>query len=62
MTAADGKTRDLWERNLRFKTDVSEDGPQKGAPAIVAGGMMGDRTDVIFTAPEEISGAISPQC
>jgi cytochrome c len=62
VTTADGKTRDFWERNLRFKTDVSEDGPQKGAPAIVAAGMMGDRADVIFAAPEEISGAISPQC
>ncbi len=62
VITADGKTRDFWERNLRFKTDVSDDGPQKGAPAIVAAGMMGDRADVIFAAPEEISGAISPQC
>jgi cytochrome c len=62
VTTADGKTRDFWERNLRFKTDVSDDGPQKGAPAIVAAGMMGDRADVIFAAPEEISGFISPQC
>jgi cytochrome c len=52
VTTADGKTRDFWERNLRFKTDVSEDGPQKGAPAIVAAGMMGDRADVIFAAPK----------
>ncbi len=29
--ATDGKVRDFWERNLRFKTDVSDDGPQKGA-------------------------------
>ena len=62
VTTADGKTRAFWERNLRFKTDVSEDGPQKGAPAIVAAGMMGDRADVIFSEPEEISGIISPGC
>jgi len=62
VTTADGKTRDFWERNLRFKTDVSDDGPQKGAPAMVAAGMMGDRADVIFAAPEEISGFISPEC
>jgi cytochrome c len=31
VTLADGKVRDFWERNLRFKTDVSNDGPQKGA-------------------------------
>src|SRR5579883_886174 len=62
ITTADGKTRDIWERNLRFKTDVSEDGPQKGAPAIVPAGMMGDRADIIFAAPEEISAFISNRC
>src|SRR5262249_44660219 len=59
---ADGKIRDFWERNLRFKTDVSDDGPQKGAPALVGAGMMGDRADVIFAGPEEISGFIAHQC
>ncbi|HYT88723.1 MAG TPA: cytochrome c family protein [Gemmataceae bacterium] len=62
VTTADGKIRDFWERNLRFKTDVSGDGPQKGAPAIVPAGMMGDRADVIFASPEEISGFISQAC
>jgi cytochrome c len=62
VTTVDGKSRDFWERNLRFKTDVSEDGPQKGAPAVVAAGMMGDRADVIFAAPEEISAFIAQQC
>src|ERR1041385_6138835 len=62
VTTADGKTRAFWERSLRFKTDVGEDGPEKGAPAIVGAGMMGDRADVIFAAPEEISGAIKSEC
>ncbi len=62
VTTADGKTHDFWERNLRFKTDVSDDGPQKGAPALVAAGMMGDRADVIFAGPEEISGFIANAC
>ena len=62
VTTADGKVRDFWERNLRFKTDVSNDGPQKGAPAIVGAGMMGDRADVIFSAPDEISRFISQRC
>ena len=62
VTTADGKVRDFWERNLRFKTDVSSDGPQKGVPALVGAGMMGDRADVIFASPEEISGFISHQC
>ena len=62
VATADGKIRDFWERNLRFKTDVSDEGPQKGAPALVPAGMMGDRADVIFANPEEISGFISSQC
>jgi cytochrome c len=59
VTTADGKTRDFWERNLRLKTDSSSDGPTQGAPALVGAGMMGDRADVIFSAPEEIGGFIS---
>jgi len=35
VATADGKVRDFWERNLRFKTDVSDEGPQKSAPALV---------------------------
>jgi cytochrome c len=62
VATANGKMRDFWERNLRFKTDVSEEGPQKGAPALVPAGMMGDRADVIFATPEEISGFISDRC
>ena len=62
VSTADGKMRDFWERNLRFKTDVSDDGPQKGAPALVPAGMMGDRADVIFASPDEISGFIAQRC
>ena len=62
VTTADGKTRDFWERNLRFKTDSSEDGPEKGAPAVVDAGMMGDRADVIFAGPEEISTYVEKKC
>jgi cytochrome c len=49
VTTVDGKTRDFWERNLRFKTDSSEEGPDKDAPAIVNAGMMGDRASIIFS-------------
>jgi cytochrome c len=62
VTTADGKTHSFWERNLRLKTDSSSNGPQKGAPALLGAGMMGDRADVIFAAPEEISGLIKPEC
>jgi cytochrome c len=62
VTTADGKTRAFWERNLRFKTDSSKDGPEKGSPAIMSAGMMSDRASVIFAAPEEITRMIEPRC
>ena len=62
ITTADGKLHAFWERNLRIKTDGSENGPQKGAPALIGAGMLGDRADAIFATPEEISGFIKPGC
>lgn len=62
ITTADGQTRKFWERNLRLKTDSSGDGPQKNAPALVGAGMMGDRADVIFADPSEISAFIASKC
>jgi cytochrome c len=62
VTTADGKTRALWERNLRFRTDSSKDGPEKVMPAITPAGMMGDRAAVIFASPEEITKMIEPRC
>ena len=62
VTTADGHTRAFWERNLRLMIDSSENGPEKGAPALVGAGMMGDRADAIFADPSEISPFISTQC
>lgn len=62
VTTANGHVRKFWERNLRLKTDSSNDGPAKGTPALMPAGMMGDRADLIFSAPDEISGFIKPQC
>jgi cytochrome c len=62
VTTADGKTQAFWERNLRLKTDSGKDGPQSGAPALVPAGMMGDRADIIFAAPQEIAGSIESRC
>jgi hypothetical protein len=47
---------------LADKTDASDEGPQRGARAFVGAGMMGDRADVIFASPVEISGSISQRC
>jgi len=62
VTTADGKTRAFWERNLRFMTDTSKDGPEKNAPAIMPAGMMGDRAAIIFAEPGEIGRFIEPHC
>ena len=62
LTMADGSTAQFWERNLRFKTDTSEDGPPPGSPAIVGAGMVGDRASVIFAAPEEFGQFIKRTC
>jgi cytochrome c len=62
ITTANGETHRFWERNLRLKTDAGSDGPEKKAPALVAAGMMGDRADVIFAEPGEISPFIATKC
>jgi cytochrome c len=62
ITTANGETRKFWERNLRLKTDASGDGPERNAPALVPAGMMGDRADVIFANPSEISPLITDKC
>jgi cytochrome c len=62
VTTANGQTRKFWERNLRLKTDASADGPEKNTPALVRAGMMGDRADVIFADPSEISAHIAAKC
>jgi len=62
VTTANGQSRKFWERNLRLKTDAGDDGPEKNAPALVDAGMMGDRADVIFADPSEISPFIVAKC
>jgi cytochrome c len=62
VTMASGDTQVIWERNLRFKTDSSETGPQAGQPALMPAGSMGDRASIIFAAPAEISAFIEVKC
>jgi len=62
VVTADGAMHDFWEPNLRFKTDVSDLGPLSDSPALLPAGMLGDRADVIFAKPEEISASINHQC
>lgn len=62
VATANGQTQAFWERNLRFKTDSSATGPDKGVPALFGAGMQGDRASVIFSAPEEIGNFVKRQC
>jgi cytochrome c len=62
VSTVNGAERAFWERNLRFKTDSSQDGPKEGAPAILPAGMMGDRASIIFSSPEEIGKFVVKKC
>jgi cytochrome c len=62
VATGDGATAEYWERNLRFKTDSSAQGPTPDAPAIMPAGMLGDRATVIFSRPEEINAFIKRAC
>jgi cytochrome c len=58
----DGKVNKAWEFNIRFKTDSSEFGPERGKPVIVGSGMQGDRASIVFAAPNAISNFIKESC
>ncbi len=62
VTTETGETHQFWEFNLRFKTDSSENGPARGTPVIIPGGMSGDRAFIVFNSPEEISPFIERRC
>jgi cytochrome c len=62
VTTESGDTYPYWEYNLRFKTDSTEKGPEKGSAVLLPAGMQGDRAYVVFAGPEEISGRIRRTC
>ena len=62
VTTGDGETLPIWEFNLRLKTDSSERGPEKGQPVLVGAGMMGDRAQLVFSHPGEISAFVKSRC
>ena len=59
LKTASGETHKIWEFNLRIKTDSSARGPAPGKPVITGAGMRGDRANVVFASPAEISGFIT---
>ena len=62
VTNAKGQTAAYWEFNLRFKTDSSASGPVAGRPVMVGQGMQGDRAQIVFSEPREISSFIREEC
>ncbi len=62
VVTADGQSRKFWERNLRLMSDSSGRGPNSHVPVILPAGMYGDRADLIFAGPSEISAFISSKC
>jgi cytochrome c len=62
VTNAKGQTAAYWEFNLRFKTDSSVTGPAAGRPVMVGQGMQGDRAQIVFSEPREISSFIREGC
>lgn len=62
VTTASGRVMPYWEFNLRFKTDASPSGPAVGKPVLVGQGMQGDRAQVVFARPAEISALIREGC
>src|SRR5262249_61941137 len=63
VSTADGKVRDFLERNLRVKTDVSDEGPQKGALYLCAnksaGGSCADLQGPIPAPRDDVNAAKS---
>ena len=62
VTLENGVTIPFWERNLRLRVDSTDEGPAPGVPAMLPGGMQGDRYTVVFHAPAEISSFIQSAC
>ena len=62
VSVASGQKRKFWEFNLRFKTDSSSKGPRSDEPVLVSQGMSGDRAQVVFSSPEEMTTFIKHDC
>ncbi len=62
MTTADGRETQGLGTESTLEDACQRRRPDKNVPVLVRAGMMGDRADVNFAAPEEISGFIKPEC
>lgn len=62
LTTANGERHRYPEFNLRFKTDASRSGPERGKPALLPAGMRGDRAFVIFSGLDDLKRFLVEQC
>ena len=54
LMMANGEQRTVPELNLRFKTDASAYGPERGRPVLLPAGMQGDRAQLIFSGLDDL--------
>lgn len=62
LTMANGDRHQFPEINLRFKTDGSREGPERGKPAFLPAGMRGDRAQVIFSGLDDLKRFLMEGC
>src|SRR3989441_7854439 len=62
VTTEDSRTVPFWEFNLRFKTDSTPRGPERGKPVLVPGGMQGDRAQVVFSGLDDLKRFLVERC
>lgn len=62
VTTEAGRTTPFWEYNLRFKTDSSPQGPERGTPVLVPAGMQGDRAQVVFRGLDDLKRFLIERC
>ena len=62
VTTESGRTVPYWEFNLRFKTDSSPQGPDRGKPVLAPQGMQGDRAQVVFSSLDDLKRFLVERC
>ena len=62
VTTEVGHTVPYWEFNLRFKTDSSPQGPERGKPVIAPQGMQGDPAQVVFSTLDDLKRFLVERC
>ena len=62
MTTEAGRVLPFWEFNLRFKTDSSPLGPERGKPVLAPAGMQGDRAQVVFQGLDDLKRFLVERC